>query len=139
MNLTKKFFMPQDQLRARISRFLVISFIRSDYFNDIPVKEFDIIVSNPPYVKSEEIRTLQDEIREHEPLIALDGGRDGLDAYRFIIRDGRRFLKERGRLVLEIDARTVDGISSLALKNNYIIEKTGHDLSGRKRMMVLEK
>ena len=116
-----------------------VTFIRSDYFNDIPVKEFDIIVSNPPYVKSEEICTLQDEIREHEPLIALDGGRDGLDAYRLIIRDGRRFLKERGWLILEIDARLVDGISSLALKNNYIIEKTVADLSGRKRMMVLEK
>jgi release factor glutamine methyltransferase len=118
-----------------------INFIKSDYFNNIPdnpAAKFDVIVSNPPYVKSEEIYTLQKEIREHEPLTALDGGRDGLDAYRLIISRGKQFIKKGGRLVLEIDERLINGISSLALKNNYIIMKTAHDLSGRKRMMVLE-
>ena len=62
----------------------------------------DFIVSNPPYIKKDVIKTLQIEIREHEPLDALDGGEDGLDFYRAIVRDGSNFLNKGGIMAFEI-------------------------------------
>jgi release factor-specific protein-(glutamine-N5) methyltransferase len=78
-------------------------FLLGDMFDAVPEdKTYDIIVCNPPYIKSDVIETLDVEVRDHEPRIALDGGADGLDFYRVIAREASMHLKSGGMLVLEI-------------------------------------
>lgn len=78
-----------------------VNFFESDLFENLPNIKFDIIVSNPPYIKKDIIKTLGKEV-QNEPKIALDGGRDGLDFYRKIVSDGYCYLKYNGYLCLEI-------------------------------------
>ena len=79
-----------------------IDFIQSDYFSAFKGQKFSMIVANPPYIKSGDIPLLQDEVKDFEPHLALDGGEDGLDAYRIIIRDAIKYLNDDGTLILEI-------------------------------------
>ncbi len=79
-----------------------VTFIKSDLFNSIEVGNFDIIVSNPPYIKSRDIEDLSPTVKNYEPIIALDGGIDGLDFYRDIISKAPDYLNSKGMLVLEI-------------------------------------
>lgn len=78
-----------------------INFIQSDLFDKLNNKEYDIIVSNPPYIVTRQIRKLQPEL-QYEPRLALDGGYDGLRIYRRIIRDAAGHLKNGGLLIMEI-------------------------------------
>jgi len=79
-----------------------VEFIFSDLFDNIGQESFDIIVSNPPYIPSGIIESLQVEVRKNEPWLALDGGEDGLDYYRRIIAEGIDILKLGGLLIFEI-------------------------------------
>ena len=78
-----------------------INLLRSDLFRNLPDKNYDLIVSNPPYVTARAMDELPAEYR-HEPALALAGGDDGLDAVRTIMREAPRFLAPRGLLVVEI-------------------------------------
>ena len=78
-----------------------INFIRSNMFEKIEGK-FDLIISNPPYIDSEEVKTLEKEVVENDPLIALDGGEFGLKFYNIIHENLRKHLNENGMLILEI-------------------------------------
>ena len=78
-----------------------ITFVESNLFQDLRQEKYDIIVSNPPYIRRKEIATLDKEVRK-EPKIALDGGEDGLDFYREIINKGYEYLKYGGYICLEI-------------------------------------
>ena len=79
------------------------SFLLGDMFGALPEdKMFDIIVCNPPYIKSDVIETLDVEVKDHEPRMALDGGEDGLDYYRIIANEASMHLRSRGVLALEI-------------------------------------
>ena len=78
-----------------------ITFVESNLFQDLRQEKYDIIVSNPPYIRRKEIATLDKEVRK-EPKIALDGGEDGLDFYREIIKKGCEYLKYGGYICLEI-------------------------------------
>lgn len=78
-----------------------LEFIQSNLFNDVKGK-FDIIVSNPPYIKSDVIPTLMEEVRDYEPMLALDGKDDGLFFYREIVAKSRDFLTGGGKLFFEI-------------------------------------
>lgn len=100
-----------------------ISFTIGDLFEPFNRKlgktKFDIIVTNPPYIKSEVIPTLQREVKDHEPLLALDGGEDGLVFYRRIIEEAPLYLKKGGKLFMEIghdQARDITGLVQNALK-----------------------
>lgn len=91
---------------------LSCSWIRSDLFENIS-GSFHMIVSNPPYIRQSEIRSLPREVRDHEPHLALDGGADGLDFYRKIAAQAQSFLKPGGFLILEIgydQGRTVPAL-----------------------------
>lgn len=77
-------------------------FLRGDLFQPVHDRKFDMILTNPPYIKTNMIAMLQEEIKDHEPREALDGGRDGLDFYRRIIADAPEHLKEDGYLLMEI-------------------------------------
>ena len=78
-----------------------ITFVESNLFQDLGQEKYDIIVSNPPYIRRKEIETLDKEVRR-EPRLALDGGEDGLDFYRNIIDKGYEYLKYGGYICLEI-------------------------------------
>ncbi len=93
-----------------------IEFIESDLFEGVsegPDRKFDIIVSNPPYIKSEDILTLQKEVKEFEPSLALDGGKDGLDFYRIICNNARNYLNDNGILLLECGYNQAEEIKNL--------------------------
>ena len=93
-----------------------IAFIKSDLFRDIPrtyYHYFDIIIANPPYVRRAEIRGLQPEI-SHEDIRALDGGWDGLDFYRRILDEGRRYLKTGGIFAFETGYDQGDAVAEIA-------------------------
>lgn len=78
-----------------------ITFVPSNMFESFDEEKFDVIISNPPYIKSGDVKTLQREIREFEPIVALDGGEDGLHFYRVIAENAPKFLKAGGILFLE--------------------------------------
>lgn len=78
------------------------TWIKSDLFATLAGEKYDIIVSNPPYIPTDVIPTLQEEVRDHEPISALDGGKDGLDFYRIIVKDAPLYLNAGGRLLVEI-------------------------------------
>ena len=90
-----------------------IEFIESDLFNDIIGRKFDIIVSNPPYIKSDDILTLQKEVKDFEPNLALDGGKDGLDFYRIICSNAKNYLNDNGILLLECGYNQAQEIKNL--------------------------
>jgi len=100
---------------------------------------FDLIVSNPPYIESGAIAGLEPGVREHDPRAALDGGRDGLDAYRAIVRDAPRLLRPGGALALEIGEGQGPAISQLLDAAGLVIVLRRHDLSGIERCLVAKK
>ena len=78
-----------------------VRFLTGDMFEPVKGRKFDMIVSNPPYIRTNMISILQEEVKDHEPLNALDGGRDGLDFYRTIVEKAADFLKPEGFLLVE--------------------------------------
>lgn len=111
----------------------MFSALRSD-------EQFDIIVSNPPYIKSDIIETLAPEVKDHEPRLALDGGEDGLDAYKVIANNAAAHLKDGGVLALEIGYDQGEAVAFLLERTHYykpaaIIK----DLAGKNRVVVAEK
>ena len=78
-----------------------MALLRTGWADGLSDGAFDLVVSNPPYIRSEEIATLDPEVREHDPLLALDGGPDGLDAYREVVPETLRVLKPLGVFIVE--------------------------------------
>lgn len=99
-------------------------------------KRFDLIISNPPYIKSEVIPTLQREVRDHEPMMALDGGESGLDFYRRIIAEATDCLKKDGVLMFEIGCDQKEDVMSLMEDAGKFKNITGlADLAGKDRIV----
>ena len=99
-----------------------IRFIKSDYFKALDKSGFDVIVSNPPYIKSGDIDPLPIEISSYEPRAALDGGVNGLSAYTKIIGGSKPYLSRAGKLILELDPELLDGVTAIAEEKNYSVE-----------------
>ena len=113
-----------------------ITFIESDIFGKLPLEKYDIIVSNPPYIKKEIIKTLNKDV-QREPRIALDGGDDGLDFYRKIIKESYEYLKFKGYLCLEIGYdQKKDVIQLINQEDKYINTYSKKDLFGNDRIVV---
>lgn len=110
-----------------------IEFIVSDMFENIQEKDFDIIVSNPPYIETDVIKTLPTEVR-NEPIIALDGGKDGLKFYKIILSEYKKYLKKDGYLLLEIGYKQAKSVGELINLNYSIIE----DLAGNDRVIIIK-
>lgn len=111
-----------------------ISFIESDLFHGIEGR-FDIIVSNPPYIRSGEIPGLMPEVREHEPVLALDGGEDGLDFYRRILEGCRAHLCGGGMLFLEIGYDQGEAVSGLLEEAGFLEVAVVKDYAGLDRVV----
>lgn len=111
-----------------------VNFIQSDMFSNVRGR-FNLIICNPPYIKSGDIPLLQKEVREHEPKIALDGGADGLDFYRALAKDIRHYLAKDGVLLLECGEGQADEILKLFGKRDYAM--VIKDLSGVDRFLKI--
>lgn len=113
-----------------------ITFIESDLFKNIPKGKYDIIVSNPPYIKKDIIRTLNKDVQK-EPKIALDGGYDGLEFYRKIIYKAYEYLKFNGYLCLEIGYdQKKEVIELIENEEKYINTYSKKDLYGNDRVII---
>jgi release factor glutamine methyltransferase len=97
---------------------------------------FDVIVSNPPYIESQTIETLSSEVRDFDPRAALDGGADGLDAYRSIASGAARHLSEGGAIGLEIGAGQREQVAALFAKTGFALAAVHRDLGGHDRAMI---
>lgn len=114
-----------------------VKFIESDLFKQINEKKFDIIVSNPPYIKNKDIKTLSKQV-QNEPYIALAGGEDGIEFYRKIIDDSYKYIKKNGFLCLEIGYDQKEDLIKLIKQNeNYKYENCIKDLSNNDRCIVV--
>jgi release factor glutamine methyltransferase len=98
--------------------------------------QFDLIVSNPPYIASAEIETLDPEVRDFDPRLALDGGVDGLDFYRKIAAGAKSFLKPDGKLMLEFGDGQADAIKKIFEDEKWIVEAVKDDYSQRARILI---
>lgn len=112
-----------------------INFIKSDMFENLKNKKFDVIVSNPPYIKTDIIKTLSKEVQK-EPMLALDGGKDGLNFYRIIINNADKHLNSNGYLCLEIGDDQKEEIIQLLKQKKYKEIYSKKDLSGNDRIVV---
>ena len=100
---------------------------------------FDIIISNPPYIPRAEIATLQPEVRDFEPVSALDGGLDGLDFYRRFAAEAKAFLNSRGKIMLEFGDGQAAAISRVFENEKWIVEAVLEDYTKRARILVAAK
>ena len=105
-------------------------------FEIIKKTKFDIIIANPPYIPSNEIKDLEIEVKKFEPILALDGGDDGLESYRCIIPKIKKILAPEGKFFIEIGKDQENLINQIASSNNLIYKESNKDLSGITRVLV---
>jgi len=103
-----------------------------DKFN----QKFDLIVSNPPYIRTNEIKNLKEDIKRYEPIIALDGGNDGLDLIKKVIYKTEYILKVKGMLALEIGNEQFKKVSEILIKKNFKIEHIIKDYKDNIRCII---
>ncbi len=120
-----------------------IELIESNLFENLENKKFDLIISNPPYIRTSVIPTLSKEVRK-EPYIALNGGEDGLFFYREILKQGHLYLKSEGYLLLEIGYDQAEEIiklwKNISSQNlNLVTKQAIQDLGGNDRVLVFQK
>jgi release factor glutamine methyltransferase len=117
-----------------------IEFLQGDGFAAIAAdSKFDLIISNPPYIPTAEIETLQPEVRDFDPRAALDGGADGLDFYRRISAEAKSFLKPDGKIILEFGDGQADAIKKIFEGEKWIVEAVKEDYSQRARILIAHK
>ena len=117
----------------------VFSFRQGDLYEALAgtgKERFDIIVSNPPYIASEVIPTLAPEVKDHDPVLALDGGADGLDFYRRIIADAPSHLTREGRIYLEIGYDQAETVSRLLADAGFSDTRVIRDYAGHDRVVA---
>jgi release factor glutamine methyltransferase len=106
-------------------------------FGDALAAPFDLVLSNPPYIPTGDIAALAPEVRDHDPHLALDGGSDGLSAYRQIAADARRLLRAGGVVIVELGAGQADAASAMFRREAYVIDKPARlDLAGIPRVLT---
>lgn len=111
-----------------------VRFVQSDLFEAVDGR-FDIIVSNPPYIRSDVVETLMPEVRDYEPRIALDGKEDGLDFYRRILSDCTKVLKKGGMLFFEIGYDQAEAVKGMMEQSGFIGVMVMKDFGGLDRVV----
>ena len=118
-----------------------IDIIKTDLFEELkdekgrPIKKYDMILSNPPYIRTKEINNLIKDVRDFEPRSALDGSSDGLRFYRAIVEEATRFLKEDGKLVMEIGYDQYMDVEKLMREAGFFDIYKMKDMSGYDRVI----
>jgi len=112
-----------------------VKMIHSDLFSKVPEEKFDIIVSNPPYIASSVIPTLMEEVRDHEPMSALDGMEDGLFFYRKIVAESRNYLTKEGMLFFEIGHDQGRAVSDMMKEAGFEDVTVVKDFAGLDRVV----
>ena len=114
---------------------LDINFLKSDMFSSLTCEnKYDIIVSNPPYIQSDVVDTLESEVKDFEPRLALDGDADGMKFYKIIAKNYEKYLADNGVLALEIGYDEADDIRALFEGKNVVIKK---DLANLDRVAII--
>ena len=116
-----------------------IALLRGDWTAGLEPASFDLVVSNPPYIATAEIEALDPEVRDHEPRLALDGGEDGLDAYRVLAPAILEVLKPGGWFAVEIGAGQREAVEALFRAAGAVDLKVVQDLGARGRVVVGRK
>ena len=117
-----------------------IEFLLGDGFAALAGKtQFDLLMSNPPYIASAEIETLDPEVKDFDPRGALDGGADGLDFYRRLAAEAKPFLKPDGKIMLEFGDGQADDIKKILDNEKWIVEAIQDDYSQRARILIAHK
>ena len=96
-----------------------VRFLKSDMFQNIKSK-FDIIVSNPPYIPTKQIESLDREVKDYDPKISLDGGYDGFDFYRLIAQNAKQHLNKNGKILLEVGKGQANKVKNMLEKNGFV-------------------
>jgi release factor glutamine methyltransferase len=112
------------------------AFLRSDWTAGLEAAEFDVVVSNPPYIPTQVIDTLEPEVKDHEPRLALDGGADGLDHYRLLAPEVLRVLRPGGLFALEIGHDQSEAVEALMREAGAEGVRTVKDLATRDRVVT---
>lgn len=111
-----------------------VAFVRGHYCDALG-PAFDLVVSNPPYIASADIEDLSPEVRRYDPRLALDGGPDGLDAYRALAAAARGVLLPKGRLFVEIGAEQAGDVGTILEASGLVVEEVRQDLARRDRVL----
>ncbi len=119
-------------------KWLNLDWFKSDFLQKINA-QFDLIVSNPPYIPNKDIAQLEDEVKLYDPLYALSGGEDGLDSYRRIAELAPSLLKEGGYILLECGIGQAQLVADIFMKNNLSFCKILKDLQNIERCVILKK
>ena len=104
-----------------------------------PAAQFDLVISNPPYILTREIETLEPEVRDYDPRIALDGGPDGLDFYRRLAKEAAPVLKPDGKIMLEFGDGQGDAVRKIFEDQNWIVEAIREDYTQRQRILIARR
>lgn len=115
-----------------------VTFIQSDLFTNVTGR-YDIIVSNPPYIRTDEIPELMEEVKSHEPVMALDGMEDGLYFYKKICGEASDYLNDNGKIFFEIGYDQGDDVSEILRQNRFCNIEVLKDLSGNDRVVIARK
>ena len=101
--------------------------------------KFDIIVSNPPYIKTNEVKHLANNVKDHDPLISLDGGNDGLDCYRAIASQSTNLVKDKGYILVEIGHDQAMEVEKIFVNNDFLLINKVKDYSKLDRVLIFKK
>ncbi len=110
--------------------------IRQNWADDL-MEKFDLIISNPPYIPTGDILALELDVKDYDPLLALDGGDDGLDPYRYLARQISSLLKPEAYAILEFGFDQGESVRQIFMQQSYIINKMLFDLGGIERAIVV--
>ena len=116
-----------------------VEFATGDGLAAVAGRQFDLIVTNPPYIASAEIATLEPEVRDFDPRLALDGGADGLDFYRRLAAEAGAFLRPGGKLMAEFGDGQAEAIKILLENEKWIVEAIREDYSQRARFLIARR
>ena len=115
-----------------------INFFKSNWFSNVKNK-FDIIVSNPPYIKKSEISSLPPEVKKFDPKISLCGGCDGLNSYRRIADEAKNYLKKNGFILVEIGSDQSRKVKKIFEYNQFDTISVSKDLFDKERVIIFKK